>query len=73
MHRPTLSTDFGRGLRDGDNGAPDAAHSADDGQRLRGQCEIQRGQDTHVGRPQIKHHGDAIAGTFKMLFIVIVQ
>ena len=35
-----LSIDFGRGLRDGDNGAPDAAHSADDGQRLRGQCEI---------------------------------
>ena len=62
-----MSSDFGRGLRSGDNGAPDAAYCADDGQRLCGEREVQRGQDPHAGRPQNQHDSDAIAGSQRLL------
>ena len=62
-----MSSDFGRGLWSGDNGAPDAAYSADDGQRLCGEREVQRSQDPHAGRPQNQHDSDAIAGSQRLI------
>ena len=68
-----MSSDFGRGLWSGDNGAPDAAYSADDGQRLCGEREVQRSQDPHAGRPQNQHDSDAIAGSQRLIIRTILN
>ena len=68
-----MSSDFGRGLWSRDNGAPDAAYSADDGQRLSGEREVQRSQDPHAGRPQNQHDSDAIAGSQRLIKSAILN
>ena len=68
-----MSSDFGRGLWSRDNGAPDAAYSADDGQRLSGEREVQRSQDPHAGRPQNQHDSDAIAGSQRLIKSTILN